>query len=661
MADPDRNEILVNFQACTQLENIEECIAVLERHDWNLTEALSSTVAHLETDSSDHPLDIPPEPNIQVQGHQVQPSSSPSWHVASSLIDIPYEPLPSSSYGIPPRFINFTIEYRGRDIPVVLKDTETVGRIKEVLAEDIGISADKQVLRGWNSRQAEDKDVLKSLHLPKEVRLFLLTPATCVSESSMEDSNILEERLTQNFTLLINVPQHNREYSLNFPGTKTVQEVKSDVYHVTDIPVRSQSWKGWPSGADDEQMTLAGAGIGFPCHKLELSQTRDNRRTYTAEAAAMELEQSDDEFEDAAEHFSMDEEIDFEAEPSTLRVKSLIPDGITDETIAVENFTAVFRERYGECHPDFYIGKLDDAIKDALLVRAKEKRLLAVYLHNDTSILANIFCSQILCKETICSYLSQNFVMWPWDMTLESNKNRFLQSCTQQFGSMATTTVRNFKAQQMPLILVITRTRATNEVFTVIQGNVTIEELMSSLIQAVDVFQAQQSAEIKEENEREMREQVKQEQDQAYEESLKADREKAEIKKKEEERILQEEMEEEARKHAEQMKQQEEDMLKEARRQSVADLLPPEPCADSEEPVTMIRVRVPNGSPITRRFLVASPLRHLIHYIVSKGFHLEDYKILTTYPRRDLTTLDENQSFKELKLYPQETVILEER
>lgn len=82
----------------------------------------------------------------------------------------------------------------------------------------------------------------------------------------------------------------------------------------------------------------------------------------------------------------------------------------------------------------------------------------------------------------------------------------------------------------------------------------------------------------------------------------------------------------------------------------------------------------------------------LLNYIVSKGFHLEDYKVLTTFPRKDvrnyptfqmpllvtlivkamiyfsyppfvlqLTTLDSTKTLDELKLCPQETVILEER
>ncbi len=42
--------------------------------------------------------------------------------------------------------------------------------------------------------------------------------------------------------------------------------------------------------------------------------------------------------------------------------------------------------------------------------------------------------------------------------------------CTQHFGSVATNTVRNFKPEQLPLLLLISRSRSINEVVDVIHG-----------------------------------------------------------------------------------------------------------------------------------------------------------------------------------------------
>lgn len=92
----------------------------------------------------------------------------------------------------------------------------------------------------------------------------------------------------------------------------------------------------------------------------------------------------------------------------------------------------------------------------------------------------------------------------------------------QHFGSVASSSVRNLTLEQLPLLLIINRIRSSNEVFSfihgmssissastlqrayvikrlVIAGNVSLDELMTSLIHAVDVFSNQIVIECKEE------------------------------------------------------------------------------------------------------------------------------------------------------------------
>lgn len=54
-----------------------------------------------------------------------------------------------------------------------------------------------------------------------------------------------------------------------------------------------------------------------------------------------------------------------------------------------------------------------------------QRKLLAIYLHNDDSVLSNVFCSQMMCADSIVSYLGQNFITWAWDVTKEANKARY--------------------------------------------------------------------------------------------------------------------------------------------------------------------------------------------------------------------------------------------
>lgn len=53
-------------------------------------------------------------------------------------------------------------------------------------------------------------------------------------------------------------------------------------------------------------------------------------------------------------------------------------------------------------------------------------------------------------------------------------------------------------------------------------------------------------------------------------------------------------------------------------------------------------------------------MQDLLNFVTANGFLIEEYKLLS-WPRRDLTAMESGQTLEALKLYPQETVFLEER
>lgn len=116
-------------------------------------------------------------------------------------------------------------------------------------------------------------------------------------------SRTSEEALSQNFVLVVHHQETGRDYSLNFPGDRTIQEVrmrsalgrsssgvwreaaplmsgrcgcpcgvwfphqvKRNISDVTNIPVRQQQWEGWPVTATDEQVR-AGKGRYSHSHR----------------------------------------------------------------------------------------------------------------------------------------------------------------------------------------------------------------------------------------------------------------------------------------------------------------------------------------------------------------------------------------------------------
>lgn len=368
--------------------------------------------------------------------------------------------------------------------------------------------------------------------------------------------------------------------------------------------------------------------------------------------SVIDIDSESEEFEDA-EGFDDDIFTDNSA-PVRPRVKNLIPEPVDDETIGCLQFIENYEERYGMQHPVFFHGSLSDAVKEACHKPARERKLLVVYLHHDDSVLTNVFCGQLLGQESIINMFLENFVVYGWDLSIESNANLFLTSISIAVGPSAAVTVRSIPVEHMPTVLLVAKIRSQIEIFSVIHGNIGLDDLYSSLIEARETYQEQLAVEIREEEERLAREQVKMEQDAAYHESLLADRAKEEAKRQKEMMAATE------RKRLESEKA-EADAEKARIRSEAESKLPPEP-EDTKGPnVTKIRVRQPSGEIFERRFNANDTLQTLMHFVTSKGFPMDKFKLISSWPRRDLTALSVDETLQNLKLYPQEMVTLEER
>ncbi|XP_021454861.2 FAS-associated factor 1 isoform X2 [Oncorhynchus mykiss] len=651
----DREIILADFQACTGIDDIAEAITLLELNNWDLVAAINGVIPQENGILQSNLSSVASQANIYGTRSQAVPAAPPAAPAASSSSSSSssaFCPALPSRHIVErqPRMLNFRVEYRQRTVEVVIEEGSVIGEIKQILETELQVPVSKMQLKGWKSGDLSDSIVLQSLHLPKNNSLYVLTPEITPTASTSQNS-VLQESLNQNFLLVISHREAQRDYNLNFPGSRTIQEVKRNVSDLINIPVRHQQWEGWPASASDS-MTLAASGISYPCHHLGVCRRSSpaNTREPTEECADVHMvsDSEGDDFEDASE-FGVDESEMFGMGTSTgSRKAPLMPENTENEVDALMHFTAEFTTRYGECHPVFFIGTLEAASQEAFYGKARDRKLLAIYLHNDESVLGNVFCSQMMCADSIVSYLSQNFITWAWDVTKEANKARLLTMCTRHFGSVVAQTIRTYKTDQFPLLLIVMGKRTSNEVLNVIQGNTTVDELMMRLMGAMEIFTAQQQEDIKDEDEREAREMVKREQDEAYQLSLEADRKKREAQEREQ---------------AEQLRlqqiQKEADDEKEAIRLSLEHALPPEPADEGGEPISKLRIRTPSGEFLVRRFLGSTKLKVLFDFVASKGYPWEDFKLLTTFPRRNITQLDPASSLLEAKLFPQETLFLE--
>ena len=274
---------------------------------------------------------------------------------------------------------------------------------------------------------------------------------------------------------MIDETRDEKMYNLNFSASQTVAQVKREVASVTDIPVFRQSWTGWPEQTKD---SLSLIKIG-----LEANAELRVRRDEPAPSVPVLLDDSikaDDSIEDEDEDVDYDESMEYDdflsqsltVSPSRFRLQPLLPDNFGDETLAGIKFGEEFGNRYGQAKPHFFPGSLEDAFIEAL----EEERMVAVYLHHDSSVFTHVFCTQVLCSPPVLSLLAEHVTVWGWDLTRESNRHRCLSMLARQLGSVASSTLRetlnysgrNFEVDRLPLLILIGDLRGSMEIVKVI-------------------------------------------------------------------------------------------------------------------------------------------------------------------------------------------------
>ncbi|EDW02560.1 GH19823 [Drosophila grimshawi] len=536
-------------------------------------------------------------------------------------------------------------------------------QLKRKIFDVTSVPPCRQAIRGWPPTRVSDAKIpetqLCNLELEAENELILVD----LTDDGFMDTE--QDEVTQRLdkTFKINVVEEGgaeaNRLTLSLPGRTTIQELKTNVYYITNIPVRHQEWSGWPSGCDNDT-NLAQSGIeqthDFVMRNIADRASNNSNLLANTEVVTVDSESSADEFEDATD-FNNSEYIFSDSPPVQSLNRHLIPNNTNDETSGSTQFVDNYKQRFGEPHPDFFVGSLESALRLACHKPAKERKLLAVYLHHGESILTNVFCDHLMKDEAIIQTFRESFVLYGWDMTYESNKDMFLSSLTACINSNASLTARNIKLDKLPALMLVGKSRLmgrqTCEVLSVIYGNIGLADLQSRLIETTVMYEEQLQVEIREENERAARDQVKAEQDMAYEETLQADMAKEAAKRQKE-----------AAQAAERKRIESERAEEDARRESISlvakQSLPQEP-AEHEANISKIRVRKPTGDFLERRFYTRNTLQDLLNFVAANGYLIDEYKVISSWPRRDLTAIDAGQTLESLKLYPQETVILEER
>ncbi|CAF3864351.1 unnamed protein product [Rotaria sp. Silwood1] len=98
-------------------------------------------------------------------------------------------------------------------------------------------------------------------------------------------------------------------------------------------------------------------------------------------------------------------------------------DEYENEVQSIEHFYQRFNQQYNDC-PVFFMGSLQEACQAAFNASTiKDRRPVLVYIHHDKSSYSDTFFSNIFCSDSIIECLLENYIVWPWDITYESNRN----------------------------------------------------------------------------------------------------------------------------------------------------------------------------------------------------------------------------------------------
>ncbi|XP_055335549.1 FAS-associated factor 1-like isoform X1 [Paramacrobiotus metropolitanus] len=528
--------------------------------------------------------------------------------------------------------IVFKIHYGEHTIRLELPESEKVGDLKRLLRRKTGLKDSEMELLGWDDPDIiSDEMTFAELGLAKDYHL-VLRPV----------GDHCDDRMGKTYHVQVIDQQNDETYNLFFNGMQTVREAKAHLAELSNISFEKQSWSGWPWPLHDEQY-LSEVGLRTPNHELRLSKLRDR------EPAVYERSQSS-ELNYEVETDDMDESDTVDVSPRIAQRGSLVPDASLSITDAVRLFVQNFESRYGANHPPFYEGTLREAMSYAFDRPVMEKKLFALYVHNDRSISVNIFVTQVLQDPVLIQYLTEHAVLWPWDVTIPESRIVLRNEIEEIIGAQVSIPLTTTNVDKFPMLFICTKMRGSVELLKVVDGTKSAQEVFEGLEIAERVHGEAQESEMLDQQARANRAMMVEEQNQAYLVSLEADRAKDVARK----------AVENEKKEAEN-REKEELRLRQQKQDEAGASLPPEPQQDNGDVITVIRLRTPDGKSVTRKFLASSPIKHLFAFAHANGFSGDDYNLVSSYPKKMLSGLDPNKTFKDLGLTQQVAVFVEER
>ncbi|KAI8826020.1 thioredoxin-like protein [Fimicolochytrium jonesii] len=329
--------------------------------------------------------------------------------------------------------------------------------------------------------------------------------------------------------------------------------------------------------------------------------------------------------------------------PAALRPSLLTPAGpqrtgtqSSDPRADAHRFLLDFEDTYGRQHPEFFQGTYTQALQKT----KTEVRYLVVYLHSAEHDDTEEFCRQTLCSEDLISALQRrNVIFWAGDVgTVEGYQVSHILAAT-----------------TYPFIAVITPNQTRLAVATRLEGPTSPSTIIDALTAVIEITEPHVATLRAERESREQSRSIREQQDEAYQASLRADREK---RRKAEEEAERTRLEEEAARKEEEEREAFLERRKRRREELLANL-PTEPAADAPN-ITKLSIRLPSGDRVIRRFDADDLVSKLYEFVETRDLEpLEgEFLVVGTFPREVYDDLE--KSLKEVGLVPSASLVVEE-
>ncbi len=280
----------------------------------------------------------------------------------------------------------------------------------------------------------------------------------------------------------------------------------------------------------------------------------------------------------------------------------------------VAEFVRSFQSRFGPVEFPFHAGSYSRALEDA----KKDLRFLLVYLHSPNHQDTDEFC-----RRTIASSALQEFV---------ANMNVIVWACSVD-------TAEGYRVSQAlrestyPFLALIVLRQNKMMVVGRVEGYLgNAEDLCQRLEVVIRDNEAYIVAASAERAERNINAEIRQEQDAAFQETLRMDQERERLKKEAEEAKRRAEEEELARQQAEIERKQ----FIRNQKIELASLIPDEPKNDESEEAVRIVIKLPEGQRLERRFFKHQSLKYLYYYVFCHPDSPDEFDITTNFPRKVL-------------------------